>query len=460
MNTAFTKVALNFQISVIPTKYKLALQRRFVTGLLVALLALLLACSSATSTPVPTTSPTLTPTHPIETRSDLGVLDTATADSMAELEDILEKLGPRESATAQESAAANYLQEKLQGLGYATEIQEFPVIDHSLEGLGLTLITPKRREFVAVPMSQSGLGDVSGILTHVGLATLDEIPAAGFKGRIALAKRGVIRFQVKAENVFAAGAVGLVVYNSSSGIFQGSLAIESQFPVISISGEDGEAIEGLLAEAETQAAIALTVRERTSRNVIAEKPGAGEAVVVLGGHYDSVAGIAGANDNASGTAVLLAIARKLASVDLPFTLRIVPFGSEELGLLGSQYYVESLIDRDLEKIKVMLNFDALGSGSGTSVFGSSELTDLIKATQSEAGEKIAVTRGISGGTSDFASFQNSGVPFLMFYGDDLTRIHSDRDTIEFVQPELLESAVSAAVTLIQSLKFAEFVNLE
>jgi hypothetical protein len=52
------------------------------------------------------------------------------------------------------------------------------------------------------------------------------------------------------------------------------------------------------------------------------------------------------------------------------------------------------------------------------------------------------------------------VPFLMFYGDDLIRIHSDRDTIEFVQLELLESAVSATVTLIQSPKFAEFVDLE
>jgi len=190
----------------------------------------------------------------------------------------------------------------------------------------LTLNTPQRREFVAVPMSQSGLGDVSGILTHVGLATLGEIPDGGLQGRIALAKRGIIRFRVKAENVFAAGAVGLVVYNSSSGIFQGSLATESEFPVISISGEDGEALEGLLAEAETEAAIALTIRERTSRNVIAEKPGAGEGVVVLGGHYDSVSGMAGANDNASGTAVLLAIAHKLANVDLPFTLRFVPFG--------------------------------------------------------------------------------------------------------------------------------------
>ena len=375
-----------------------------------------------------------------------------------ELEDVLEKLGPRESATAQEAAAALYLQEKLQGLGYATEIQEFPVINHSLEGLGLTLTTPQFREIVAVPMSQSGLGDVSGILTHVGLATLDEIPDGGLKGRIALAERGAIRFQVKAENVFAAGAVAMVVYNSSSGIFQGALATVSEFPVISISGEDGEAIEGLLAGAEIKAEMALTMRERTSRNVIAEKPGIGESVVVLGGHSDTVAGISGANDNASGTAVLLAIARKLADVDLPFTLRIVPFGSEELGLLGSQYYVESLTDKERGKIKAMLNFDALGTGSGASVFGSSDLTELIKATEGEAGAKIAVTRGIRGGTSDFASFQNSGVPFLMFYGDDLTRIHSDRDAIEFVQPELLESAVVAAVTLLQSPEFAEFVE--
>jgi len=168
---------------------------------------------------------------------------------------------------------------------------------------------PQRREFVAVPMSQSGLGDVSGILAPVRLATLDEIPASGLEGLIALAKHGVIHFQVKAENVFAAGAVGLVVYNSSSGIFQGALATELEVPVISISGGDGEAIEGLLAEPETQEAIALTMREGTSRNVIAENTGAGEAVVVLGGHYDSVAGIAGANDNALRTAVLLAIAR-------------------------------------------------------------------------------------------------------------------------------------------------------
>jgi len=132
---------------VIPTDFKPALKRRFVTGLLVAILALLLACSSAAATPVPTIAPSLEPTSTpapkLEAESGLSEPDAATTDSMLALEDFLEKLGPRESATAQESAAARYLQEKLQNLGYATHIQEFPVIDHSLQGLGLTLNTPQ-----------------------------------------------------------------------------------------------------------------------------------------------------------------------------------------------------------------------------------------------------------------------------------------------------------------------------
>ena len=64
--------------------------------------------------------------------------------------------------------------------------------------------------------------------------------------------------------------------------------------------------------------------------------------MALGGHFDSVPGLSGANDNASGIAVLLAIAELLADVDLSYTLRVVSFGSEELGLLESRFYVQEL----------------------------------------------------------------------------------------------------------------------
>ena len=82
-------------------------------------------------------------------------MDAMTSDAFAELENLL-KLGPRESATNQESAAARYLQEKFQDLGYDTEIQEFTVSDLELKGLGLTVNTSKQVEFVALPMIKTG----------------------------------------------------------------------------------------------------------------------------------------------------------------------------------------------------------------------------------------------------------------------------------------------------------------
>jgi aminopeptidase YwaD len=303
-----------------------------------------------------------------------STLDLVTNEVLGVLEEILKELGSRESGTDEEAAAAQYLKSAFQESGYETAIQQFIVEDLALSGMGLTLNRPEPMEFRALPLDMTGLGDVSGILTPVGLAMPGDIPEGGLEGRIALAERGTITFQAKAENVFAAGAVGLVIYNNVFRLFRGVLATQPDFPVISISKLDGEGIEDLLAKSEIEATITLTLENLPSQNVVAEKKGPGDAVVVLGGHFDTVPEVSGANDNASGTAVLVTLARLLADADLPFTLRIVPFGSEELGLQGSRFYVQSLSDEELENTKVMLNFDALGSGTGVSVFGDSDLT--------------------------------------------------------------------------------------
>ena len=390
------------------------LRSRAMLALAAALLALGVACSSATPTLRPTSTPEPTPT-PVPVVVDTEVLDLASTRAFVILEEILEELGPRESATDQESAAARYLQTKLQDLGYETEIQQFIVEHVSLAGMGLTLITPQPMEFAASALDESGLGDVSSILTPVGLAMPGYIPEVGLEGRIAFAKRGVITFQSKAENVFEAGAVGLVIYNNVSGPFRGVRADRPEFQVVSLSLADGEAVQDLLVDSEIEASIKLTLENLPSQNVIAQKPGASDAVVVLGGHFDSVSGLSGANDNASGTAVLLAIAELLADVDLPYTLRIVPFGSEELGLLGSRFYVQELSSAELENTKLMLNFDALSTGSGVAIFGDGVFTDLINEKGSEVGVDVRVSRGMRGGTSDFAVFREAGVPFVMFF---------------------------------------------
>src|SRR5258707_13554052 len=81
---------------------------------------------------------------------------------------------------------------------------------------------------------------------------------------------------------------------------------------------------------------------RTDWNVIAEsKGGDPNHVVVIDAHLDAIYG-AGMLDNASGSATILDIAQKMKNVSPLNKLRFIWFGGEELGLLGSSYYVNNL----------------------------------------------------------------------------------------------------------------------
>ena len=139
------------------------LRSRTILALAAALLALGVACSSATPTSPPTSTPEPTPTlapnptsTPVPVVVDTEVLDLASTRASVIPEEILEDLGPGESATEQEAVAARYLQTKLQDLGYETEIQQFIVEHVSLAGMGLTLITPHPMEFTASALDESG----------------------------------------------------------------------------------------------------------------------------------------------------------------------------------------------------------------------------------------------------------------------------------------------------------------
>jgi Zn-dependent M28 family amino/carboxypeptidase len=96
-----------------------------------------------------------------------------------------------------------------------------------------------------------------------------------------------------------------------------------------------------------------------SANVVATtRDGKADREVILSAHVDS-AGTPGAQDNASGVAVLLELARTLPKLDLPFRLRFVFFGAEELGLLGSRAYVR-LHREDLRNCLFLFNLDSIG----------------------------------------------------------------------------------------------------
>ena len=364
------------------------------------------------------------------------------------LTELSTKFAPRASATGEELAAAEYLVSRFEEFGYETGLQEFTLEMLSTELSSLTLNLAAGEKVAVIPLVRSATGTGSGLLTSAGLARAEDIPEEGLEGEIALVERGVIRFSEKVRRLEEAGAIGAVIYNNASGNFQGILGSGGSIPAVAISREDGERLLESISSDEVLATVTVTVDSRPSRNVVAEKPGNGPGVVVLGGHYDTVPNVQGANDNGSGTAVLLAIAEELAKQPLPFTVRFIAFGSEEVGLRGSAHYVDSLSADQRDEIIAMLNFDALGDGESVEILGDGPLVDRM--AELAQGDGIPVTKGRDrrGSSSDHASFRRVGIPVLMFSGEAFSRIHSADDTLEHVNPDLLRNTVRLALGLL------------
>lgn len=119
----------------------------------------------------------------------------------------------------------------------------------------------------------------------------------------------------------------------------------------------------------------------------------------------------------------------LADVELPFTQRTIPFGSEALGFLSSRFYVQSLIEQGLKNTKAILNFPALATGSGVNVLGDGDITEIVSAVGGEIGVNVAVTRSLTGGSSDFTNFRYASASYLTyevctFVVGDASRIHA------------------------------------
>jgi aminopeptidase YwaD len=184
-----------------------------------------------------------------------------------------------------------------------------------------------------------------------------------------------------------------------------------------------------------------------SRNVVATLHGERDDVIVLGAHYDSVPDGPGANDNASGTATVIELARALRARNVPYTVRVVLFGSEEIGLVGSREYISALNARERERIVAMLNFDMVGVGADPQVGGSDELVDLAVSLAEEHGRSVTQI-GAAGGGSDHGSFIEAGIPALFFYRSNDPNYHSPNDRAEYVEAKFLESAAQLALWLI------------
>ena len=160
-----------------------------------------------------------------------------------------------------------------------------------------------------------------------------------------------------------------------------------------------------------------SVGDLTSVNLIVERAGAANDVIMVGAHLDSVEAGPGINDNGSGVATLLVIAERLAELPDPdSTLRFAFWGAEEGGPFGSAAYVDALSPTELARIVAYLNFDMLGStnrirfvyAEDGAAEGSEAMTTLFTAYFEDEGLNWAPID--LAGHSDHGAFTTAGIP--------------------------------------------------
>ncbi|MGB9823804.1 MAG: M28 family metallopeptidase [Candidatus Hydrothermia bacterium] len=361
---------------------------------------------------------------------------------------------PRLAGSEGEERARELISSELRDFGLPVSEQSFSLWTFN-PGRGSVLINGKN--FAAVPYGNSKPFETEGILHYVEDPDFcgDEI-----KDKIAIIYQGVRGRQY--EKLLDKGVKGLISISPP----------ERGFSFTSISQrfvEEGKVIPALVVDYETGLYLKnnvgriVKIAGETSHfkgsavNVIAEIKGKTrpEEIIVVCGHYDSVAISPGATDNAGGSAIMLALARHFSKKSLSRTLRFVWFSGEELGLLGSQAYVEN-IKEEIAKIRLVLNLDVAGDPIGENkaiCISEKDLLYYMQILSKETG--VPLKSEINIYSSDSMPFAIYGVPSVNLFrtgGKGTFYIHTRFDRKNHVNKDGLKPLIDLSISLIERLQ--------
>ena len=404
--------------------------------------------------------------------------------------------GNRAAGTPGYDASADYVARELGEAGYDVVVQPFEIPYYQeLLPARLEVVAPDERPYQEQEdfstLRFSGSGAVVAPVRTVDLGEPGEsssgCEASDFRGlvegEVALMRRGTCPFEQKARNAEAAGASAVVIFNEGgrgqTGVLEGGTIGEPgmRVPVLGASlavGEDLARLEREEGGATIRVAASSVSGNRRTTNVVAEAgSGSEEETVMIGAHLDSVLEGPGINDNGSGSATVLELARQMSELGIEpkRRVRFAFWGAEELGLVGSTTYVEGLSAGEVESISSYLNFDMLGSPNyalyaydgSSGPRGSGRIEEIF--TDYFASEGLeARTDSTLEGRSDHGPFADAGIPVGgLFTGAEGTKTeeeaslyggeagephdpcyHEACDTLRNVDPRALDEMSDAA----------------
>ena len=469
------------------------------------LAALLVAsCGPATiiASPTPRASPTASPTSAAVV-AGTGVFDGARArEHIAYLADPAR--GGRYSGSSGYLDAAQYVADQFKAIGLeplgdnGTYLQRFsmPIVDLSatpvLTRTGADAKSWKHRvDFTESVGGRSGDGVAEAAIVVVGGGAKgsgqDDYAGVTTRGRIALVTGPTAGGVV--ETAFGEGAVGVLVIGDTSIRYSFIPRFSTPtIPVLVIT--EAVANELLAPAARTVAQVQSAVRARRSNpnapspafetgvtvrmslpltpvrdvegvNVVGllrgNDPDLSKRAVLVGGHLDGVGTdpdgtvFPAANDNASGPAVAIEVARALVAkrTELKRSIVFVAFAGEEQGLLGSEAYAARMAVSPgrVESLVAYLNLDVIGC-CGNTLEASDESAVLVDRIRAAARTLGVPFQSIRGGGSDQTTFAKRGVPSAIILWSDII-LHTPRDTIALIETPRLQKAgdVVTAVAL-------------
>jgi len=297
-------------------------------------------------------------------------------------------------------ASADYVAKLMKDAGYDVTIQTYKFLYYAYTGIpSFSEVSPTAHTYTLNddwgPGQSTGTADAAiqpagGIILPPTALTSSTSGCtsgdfSGFTpGRIALIQRGGCNFGQKVQTAQAAGASGVIIFNEGNpdrqDLLIGSMVdaagnpIAPSIPVafvdfahgIDLLNQYNAAVQNHTVLPQMHMSItAIVDPNRDDYNVIAESKGGDKNhVLVVDAHLDAIYG-AGMLDNASGSATILDVAQKMKNVQPLNKLRFIWFGGEEIGLLGSAYYVNNLSGNEASHIGYDLDADVTATPNYT-----------------------------------------------------------------------------------------------
>jgi aminopeptidase YwaD len=383
--------------------------------------------------------------------------------AMRHLARLCVEIGPRPVGSRENQAAAEAIRSAFEACALDVEMQGFacPLWEEAS-----TRLEAGGESLTAAANSFSAPCDVTA--PALALGTLDELKAADLEGQI-----GVLHGDLTKDHGFGARSAfycpdnhrqivqlleakrpaALVTVHSTPGSLE-RLMRDWEFPIPSAT-VPAEAGRALLEFGRRSVHLRIESRQSPSQfhNVVARKAGARPERVLLLAHFDTMANTPGAFDNASGIAVLLALAERLASADLGIGIEWLAVNGEEVGGLGDAAYLLQR-EHELDQVLAAINLDGVGQRLG--------VTSVTAMGGSQAfEERVRQVRGRYPGTvwvdpwyeSDHTAFLQQGVPCIPLTSVGAANTaHLPSDTLEWISPAKLSEAALLVTDLLESLR--------